>query len=337
MGQMKLAIDAMGGDHAPEAIVEGCLSAVREWEDLEIVLVGDQEKVASLLPQVAERIKVLHTDEWITSEDEPVKSIRRKKRASMVICAELVKNKEVDGLVSAGNTGALMASGLLIIGRMKHIERPALATILPTFAGKGLLLLDVGANMDAAPEHLLDYAIMGNLYAKRVLHTREPKVGLLDVGTEETKGNQLTKQAFSLLQDSNYFHFIGNQESRDMLSGNVDVVVCDGFVGNVVLKFLEGVGSGVFAELKSIFYSNWLSKLGALAAKSGLKAFKQKFDYAEYGGAPMLGIDGVCIKAHGSSNGRAIHNAIGQAYQCVKGNVLEEIRELKIMGDEQRR
>jgi phosphate acyltransferase len=332
---MRLAVDAMGGDHAPKAILEGCLTAVQEWNDLEIVLVGDETRLRPLLPSKPERIEILHTDEWITADDEPVKSIRRKKRASMVICGELVRDKQVDGLVSAGNTGALMAVGLLVIGRMEGIERPALATILPTFAGKGLMLLDVGANMDASPHHLQDYAEMGSLYVRHVLGVSSPKVGLLNVGTEPGKGNQLTKQTYPLLQSSQGFTFIGNREARDLLAGNVDVVVCDGFVGNVVLKFLEGIGEGMFSELKAVFSTNWLSKLGALAAKPGLRAFKRKFDYSEYGGAPLLGIDGVCIKAHGSSNGRAIHNAIGQAYECVRGHVLDKIRDLTRMGVEQ--
>ncbi|UOF89222.1 phosphate acyltransferase PlsX [Fodinisporobacter ferrooxydans] len=332
---MKLAVDAMGGDRAPQVIVEGALSAVQTWKDLEIVLVGDEQRIQPFLKAGHSRIHIRHTKEWITAEDEPVKSIRRKKEASMVLCGEMVKNGEAEALISAGNTGALMATALLIVGRMAGIERPALASILPTLAGKSVMLLDSGANMDASPQHLLDYAEMGYLYMNRVQHIDKPRIGLLNVGTEAAKGNQLTKQAYPLLEASDRIRFVGNIEARDLVSGEVDVVVCDGFIGNVVLKFYEGIGSGLLRELKSTFLANWRTKLGALLVKQEFKRMQKKFDYAEYGGAPMLGIEGICIKAHGSSNARAIHNAIGQAYECVKGNVVETIRELKHMGDDE--
>ncbi|GAX90404.1 phosphate acyltransferase PlsX [Effusibacillus lacus] len=332
---MKLAIDAMGGDNAPEEIVKGSVQAAERYPDLELALVGDEPRIKQLLGSGSSRnIEIVHTTEIISADDEPVRAVRRKKDASMTVAARMVKEGLADGFVSAGNTGALMAAGLLIIGRIEGIERPALASVWPTFDGRGVLVLDVGANMDAEPLHLLQYAAMGNLYARYVLSVDKPRVGLLNVGTEPGKGNALAKAAYPMLEGKD-FHFVGNVESREILNGVCDVVVCDGFVGNVMLKLIEGVGLGMFDALKEVFMAGTVSKLAALALKPGLKQFKKKFDYAEYGGAPLLGVNGVCIKAHGSSKARAFEMAIHQGRQFLHHGVLDQIR-MGAKGDESR-
>lgn len=332
---MRLAIDAMGGDNAPGEIVKGALQASEKYPDLELILVGNEPTIRAILGNtVPSNIEIVHTTETIESDDEPVRAVRRKKNASLTMAARMVKEGVAEGFVSAGNTGALMAAGLLVIGRVEGIERPALASVWPTFAGKGVMVLDVGANMDAAPTHLLQYAVMGNLYAKYVLSVEKPRVGLLNVGTESGKGNILTKEAFPLFVNRN-FHFVGNVESRDILNGVCDVVVCDGFVGNVMLKLAEGMGLGMFEALKEVFLANAVSKLAALTLKPGLKRFRKRFDYAEYGGAPLLGVNGVCIKAHGSSNARAFEMAIHQGRQFLLHGVLDQIR-IGVRGDEKK-
>ncbi|BCJ85149.1 phosphate acyltransferase PlsX [Effusibacillus dendaii] len=323
---MKLAIDAMGGDHAPDEIVKGSVQAAKTNPDLHLILVGDSLRIRPLLAaESLPNVSLVHTTEVIGAEDEPVKAVRRKKDASLTVAAQMVKDGQVDGFVSAGNTGALMAAGLLLMGRIEGIERPALASVLPTFSSNGVLVLDLGANMDADPAHLLQYAVMGNLYAKYVLSIDRPRVGLLSVGTEAGKGNKLTKESFELLSGRS-FDFVGNVEARDILYGVCDVVVCDGFVGNVMLKLMEGMGLGMFNALKDVFMANTVSKLAALALKPQLKQFKKRFDYLEYGGAPLLGVDGLCIKAHGSSNARALEVAISQARQFLLHGVLDQIR-----------
>lgn len=323
---MKLAIDAMGGDNAPGETVKGTVAAASRYSDLQLLLIGDEAKIRPLLGKsVPSNIEIVHAAEVIAADDEPVKAVRRKKDASLTVAARLVKEGRADGFVSAGNTGALMAVGLLLIGRIEGVERPALASVWPTFDGKGVLVLDVGANMDADPQHLLQYAKMGNLYAKHVLSVDHPRIGLLSVGTEPGKGNKLAKDAYPLFANGN-FQFAGNVEARDILYGVCDVVVCDGFVGNVMLKLVEGVGLGMFDALKDVFMANALSKAAALALKPGLRQFKRKFDYAEYGGAPLLGVNGVCIKAHGSSNARAFEMAIHQGRQFLLHDVLGLIR-----------
>lgn len=323
---MRLAIDAMGGDNAPEEIVKGALAAAGRHPDMQLLLVGDETAIkAHLGSEVPSNIEIVHASEVIAADDEPVKAVRRKKDASLPVAARMVKEGRADGFVSAGNTGALMAAGLLLIGRIEGVERPALASVWPTFDGKGVLVLDVGANMDADAANLLQYAMMGNLYAKHVLSIEQPRIGLLSVGTEPGKGNKLSKDAYPLFETGN-FNFVGNVESREILNGVCDVVICDGFVGNVMLKLIEGVGLGMFDALKDVFMAGTVSKLAALALKPGLKEFKKKFDYAEYGGAPLLGVNGVCIKAHGSSNARAFEMAINQAHQFLLHGVLDQIR-----------
>lgn len=325
---MKLAIDAMGGDRAPRAIVEGACLAAKDYPDMTLLLLGDEQQVRSAFNQpVPANVQIIHTTEIIGSGEEPVRAVRRKKDASMVVAARLVKERKADGFLSAGNTGALMTASLLVIGRLPGIERPALATFWPTFDGRGVLILDAGANMDATADHLFQYAWMGHVYAKDVLEVSQPRIGLLNVGTEPGKGNQLTKAAYPLLEQGP-FHFVGNVEARDIMQGACDVLVCDGFVGNAMLKLAEGIGLGILGALKGVFLRNWLTKAAALALKPGLREFKKTFDYVEYGGAPLLGVNGVVMKAHGSSNARAIQMAIHQARQFMQRDLLSQFLEM---------
>lgn len=318
---MRIALDAMGGDNAPRSTVLGALSAIKENPAVTIVLVGDEPAIRSHLPgTLPDQIEIVHTTEVIEPDDEPVRAVRRKKNASLVVAVEMARDKKVDAAISAGNTGALMTAGLLIAGRMEGIERPALAAFIPKMSGKVTLTLDVGANMDAKPHQLLQYAVMGSLYAEKVLGFERPAVGLLNVGTEEGKGNELTKAVFPMLEEAD-LHFIGNVEARDVLQGACDVLVCDGFVGNVLLKSLEGAASTIFSTLKKEFTSSLLNKVGAAILKPGLSRFKKRMDYAEYGGAPLLGLRCPLIKAHGSSDDRAIKNAIASAARFVNQDV----------------
>ncbi|WP_421384539.1 phosphate acyltransferase PlsX [Bacillus salacetis] len=322
---MKIAIDAMGGDNAPKEIVLGAKKAVDEFQDVEIILFGDEEKIKAEIGE-HERIEIVHTTEVILGTDEPVRAVRRKKNASMVLMAQAVADGKADACISAGNTGALMTSGLFIVGRIKGIERPALAPTLPTLDGSGFLMLDLGANVDAKPEHLLQYALMGSIYAEKVRGISKPRVGLLNIGTEEKKGNELTKAAFSLLQDAE-INFIGNVESRDLLEGAADVVVTDGFTGNMVLKTIEGTALSIFSMLKTTLTSSLKNKVAAGLIKSDLKELKNMLDYTEYGGAGLFGLNAPVIKAHGSSNANALFNAVRQARQMVSNSVSTTIRE----------
>ncbi|GEN44881.1 phosphate acyltransferase PlsX [Alkalibacillus haloalkaliphilus] len=322
---MKIAIDAMGGDHAPNAVVEGAKQAVEHYNDLTITLYGDEEQIKPLLGDTYERVTIHHTSEKIENDDEPVRVVRKKKNASMVLMAEAVKNNEADACISAGNTGALMSTGLFKVGRIKGIERPALSPTLPTIDGQGFLLLDVGANVDAKPQHLLQYAIMGSIYVENVRNVQKPKVGLLNVGTEEQKGSELTKKAFELMSDAP-INFIGNVEARDLLDGVADVVVTDGFSGNIALKSIEGTALSMFSMIKDTFTQNMKTKLAAAMVKSDLKGIKDQLDYSEYGGAGLFGLAAPVIKAHGSSNGRAIFSAIKQTYDLVEKDVVNLIQ-----------
>lgn len=322
---MIIALDGMGGDHAPGEIVKGALESLNEFTDIHIHLYGDEEKMKPYLAQ-HERLTVVHCAEVIEPEDEPVRAIRRKKDASMVRMAQAVKEQQADAGVSAGNTGALMAAGLFIVGRIDGIERPALAPTLPTIDGQGFVMLDLGANADAKPSHLSQYAVMGSIYAEKVRGINNPRVGLLNIGTEEGKGNELTKAAYDLLLEAP-INFVGNVESRDLLTGAADVVVTDGFTGNMVLKTIEGTASGIFSMLKEVYYSSMKTKLSAALIKNELGGLKKKLDYSEYGGAGLFGLKAPIIKAHGSSNARAVFNAIRQARTMVQYEVTETIHQ----------
>jgi phosphate acyltransferase len=316
---MKLAIDAMGGDNAPKEIVLGAMKAIQYFQHLHITLVGNEVEINKYLSN-KERIEILHTDEVILGTDEPVRAVRRKKNASMVLAAQLVADKQADACISAGNTGALMAAGLFVVGRIEGIDRPALTPTLPTIGGEGFLLLDVGANVDAKPDHLLQYAIMGSIYSEKVRGISSPRIGLLNIGTEEKKGNELTKQAFDFLKTAP-INFIGNVEARDLLDGVADVVVTDGFTGNMVLKTIEGTALSVFKMLKGALTSSLKAKLAAAVLKPDLYQLKNKMDYSEYGGAGLFGLKAPVIKAHGSSDAQAIFSAIRQANLMVKEDV----------------
>lgn len=317
---MKLAIDAMGGDHAPEQVVLGVNRALKKWPELAITLYGDEGKIKTFLEE-GSRAQIVHASEVILGTDEPVRAVRRKKQSSLVLMAEAVAANEAAACVSAGNTGALMAAGLFIVGRIDGVERPALSPTLPTIDGKGFILLDAGANSDAKPEHLLQYAVMGSVYAEKVRGIGKPRVGLLNIGTEEKKGNELTKAAYKLLSEASGLNFIGNVESRELLNGVADVVITDGFTGNMVLKTIEGSALSVFSMLKTALTASTKSKIGALLLKDELRGLKSKMDYAEYGGAGLFGLKAPVIKAHGSSDANAFYHAIEQAYKMAQTNV----------------
>ena len=320
---MRIVIDAMGGDHAPEAVVKGAMLATKAHKDLTIILVGDETKIKPYLTST-EQIEIIHTTTVISGDDEPVKAVRRKKDASLVLMANEVKEHRADACISAGNTGALMSAGLFQVGRIKGIERPALSPTLPTIDQKGFVLLDVGANVEAKPKHLLQYGIMGSIYAEKVRGIKQPRVGLLNVGTEDNKGTELTKEAFQLLQQAP-INFVGNVEARDLLSGVADVVVTDGFSGNIALKTVEGTAMNMFKMIKATFMSSLKTKLAAAVLKKDLKGLKDQLDYAEYGGAALFGLKAPVVKAHGSSNDRAIYSAIKQTMTMVEHRVSETI------------
>jgi len=323
---MRLAVDAMGGDHAPEEIVRGVLLALEDGLDVEFVLVGDERQIKKYLPKSDRRLHIYHTEAVITAEEEPVRTIGRKKDASLVVACQLVKDKEVDAMITAGNTGAFMAAGLLIVGRIPGVDRPALAPVLPTVDRRGVLLLDAGANMDAKPEHLVQYAQMGEVYVRGTTGQEDVRVGLLNVGTEAGKGNELTKAVFVELQKQN-LHFVGNVEARDVPFGVCDVVVCDGFAGNILLKTMEGTGMMFARMLREVYGMGLLGKISALLIWKQVQALKKKLDYAEYGGAPLLGVDGLLIKSHGSSQARAIQQTIRQTAKAVQYGVVQRIAE----------
>lgn len=322
---MRIAIDAMGGDHAPKEVVLGAVQAVEAFPDIKVVLVGDEVKIKEYVKNT-DRIEIIHTEEMILGSDEPVRAVRRKKNASMVLTAKEVSEGRADACISAGNTGALMAAGLFVVGRIQGIERPALTPTLPTIGGEGFVLLDVGANADAKPEHLVQYALMGSIYSEKVRGINNPRVGLLNIGTEEKKGNDLTKHTYELLQKTD-IHFIGNVEARDLLNGVADVVVTDGFTGNMVLKTIEGTAMSIMKMLKTSLMSSLKSKLAAAVLKPDLYALKTKMDYSEYGGAGLFGLKAPVIKAHGSSDANAVFNAIRQAKTMVENSVTEKIQE----------
>lgn len=325
MNELKIAIDVMGGDYAPEAPIGGVKKALQDIPDVHFLLVGNEREITKYI-QADERISIIHTEEIIEPDDEPVRAVRTKKNASMALAINEVKEGRADACISAGNTGALMATGLLRIGRLKGIDRPALAPTLPTMDGKGFLLLDAGANVDPKPVHLLQYAIMGSIYAQYVRKIDTPKIGLLNVGTEEGKGNELTKAAYELLKAAP-IHFIGNIEARDLLDGVADVAITDGFSGNLVLKTLEGMGIGLLSLLKRELTSSLTAKLATFLLKDSLLGLKKKMDYSEYGGAALFGLKAPIVKAHGSSNEIAFMHAIRQTKEMIEKNVIAHMKE----------
>ncbi|WP_049387338.1 phosphate acyltransferase PlsX [Staphylococcus epidermidis] len=320
---VKIAVDMMGGDDAPGIVLDAVKKAVEDFKDLEIILFGDE----SQYNLSHERIEFRHCTEKIEMEDEPVRAIKRKKDSSMVKMAEAVKSGEADGCVSAGNTGALMSAGLFIVGRIKGVARPALVVTLPTTDGKGFVFLDVGANADAKAEHLLQYAQLGNIYAQKIRGIQNPSVSLLNIGTEAAKGNSLTKKAYDLSEKNQSFNFTGNIEAKTLMDGNVDVVVTDGYTGNMVLKNLEGTAKSIGKMLKETIMSSFKNKLAGAVLKKDLETFAKKMDYSEYGGSVLLGLDGTVVKAHGSSNAKAFYSAIRQAKIAGEENIVQIMKD----------
>lgn len=323
---MKIIIDAMGGDNAPGEIVKGAVAAINEY-NVEIILVGDENKIKNVLSKEEVhmgRVQIIHTSEIITNNDHPALAIRKKKDSSIVVGMRMLKDGMGDAFISAGNTGALLAGGLFVVGRIKGVDRPALAPVIPGKNGP-FLLMDSGANAECKTQNILQFATMGEIYMKKVFKKESPSVGLVNIGAEEEKGTEFVKECHKLLKGSK-LNFKGNVEGRDIPEGNIDVVVCDGFTGNIVLKVFEGVAQTIFDTLKQEIMANTRTKIGGLLLKPVFKKFKKKFDYTEYGGAILLGVNGPIIKAHGSSNAKAVKNAVRQAVLCIEGGVVESIR-----------
>lgn len=320
---MNIAVDAMGGDHAPELVVKGAIQASKSGID--VTLVGDAETISSELNrmQKTEHIKIHHCDEVVLMDEAPLKGVRKKRDSSISVAFDLLKKGEVDAVVSAGNSGATMAAGILALGKLDGVERPAIACIFPGDKGR-VILIDAGGNVDCRPVHILQFGIMANAFATSCLGLKEPKVGLLNIGQEAGKGNEQVKLAYDLLQKSR-LKFVGNIEGQDIFSGSVQIVVCDGFVGNIVLKLSEGIVGAVTSRLKEYMKSSLTEKVLALLGSGFFRRFEETLDYAEYGGAPILGIKGVGIVCHGGSSAKAIMNAIKMAVNYVENRVQERI------------
>lgn len=325
---MKLVIDAHGGDNAPQAVIEAVSKALEADPELEVILTGHRQIIENLFerfPADMSRVEIVHAPEVITCDEQPTTAVKRKKDSSLVAAMEIMARKEADCLISAGSTGAVLTGATLIVRRIPGVKRPALAPILPT-ATKPFLLIDCGANADCKPEYLQQFAIMGSAYMQGVMGIDSPAVGLVNNGEEAAKGSELAKAAYALLSETDV-NFKGNCEGREIFSGEYDVIVTDGFTGNVILKEAEGLADALFKMLKNGLYSSARTKLGALLAKPAFKSVKKTMDYKEYGGAPLLGINGGIIKAHGSSDAKALLSAIEQAKRYVRGRVTEKTAE----------
>lgn len=324
---MKIAVDIFGGDNSPSALIDGCVDAAKLYDDVEFIFTGDERIITDYMSEKgygSSRISIIDAPETITCGEQPTVAIKRKKNSSLVKALELVASKEADAFVSAGSTGAVLAGATLIVRRIKGVKRPALAPVMPTVKGP-VLLIDCGANVDCKPNYLQQFAVMGSAYMKKVCGIDAPRVGLINNGAEAEKGNELTKSAYKLLENTD-INFVGNCEARYTMTGDYDVLVCDGFVGNAVLKCTEGVARSVMSIMKQELMASPITKFGALISKSGFKRVKKRMDYTEYGGAPLLGINGCIIKAHGSSNAKAITSAIGQARSYCIGDVTAAIQ-----------
>ncbi len=325
---MKIAVDAMGGDNAPHAVVAGAIEAAAEY-GVSIILVGIEQTVQKELDKYPQAqtlpLEIRNATEVVDMLDSPATVFRRKKNSSIRVANDLVKSGEAVAVVSAGHSGAAMTTSLFVLGPIEGVERPAIATFMPSIKGTSIIL-DMGANVDCKPNHLLQFAVMGDVYAKYLLKIHNPRVGLLSIGEEETKGNELTKEAFKLLTETS-LNFIGNVEGRDVMSGNADVIVCDGFVGNVVLKVSESVVEAIGLYIREGIGKSLLRKLGYLLMRPAFDSFKRRVDYAEYGGAPLVGINGISIIGHGRSSARAIKNAIRVAAELAKSEVNKHLHE----------
>ncbi len=327
---MKIAIDAFGGDNAPDEVVKGSIDASKNNE-YEIILVGNEEILSEKLKEYGyngKNITIKHATEVIQMCDEPVKAVRTKKDSSMVVALNMCKSGEADAVISAGSTGAYLAGAFRILGRIKGIKRPALTAFIPNINGGIGVITDCGATADAKPEYLAQYGQMGSLYAEKVLGIKNPNVYLANIGEEESKGNELYREAYGLLKENKNINFCGNLETRDLTSGTADVIVCDGFSGNMVIKTIEGTASSLFKLIKKSFVENLLTKLAAAIMLPRLKCIKSMLDSSEQGGVPLLGIDGVVIKAHGNSNAKAFCNAIESAALFAKTGINDELKKL---------
>lgn len=324
-----IALDAMGGDNAPAEIVKGAVEAVEKEPSMKVFLVGIQEAIERELIKYQynkSQIEVVHASEVIETAEPPVNAIRGKKDSSMVVGMKMVKNKEADAFVSAGSSGAILVGGQVIVGRIKGVERPPLAPLIPTEKGV-TLLIDCGANVDARPSHLVQFAKMGSIYMENVLGIPDPKVGIVNIGAEEDKGNALVKETFPLLKEQKDINFIGSVEAREIPHGQADVVVCEAFAGNIILKLYEGVGAVLVSKIKEGMMSTLRSKIGALLVKPALKQTLKQFDASEYGGAPLLGLNGLVVKTHGSSKSKEVCNTLLQCVTFKQQKINEKIRE----------
>ena len=323
---MVVVVDGMGGDFSPNAVVEGCIAAIKEY-DIDIVITGPEELICQELKKYTydcNKIKIVDAIEVISTNEHPVMAVKRKKNSSLVKALNLVKNGEADAIISAGSTGAFLAGCTLIVGRIKGIDRPALAPVVPGKKGP-FMIIDCGANAECKPHYLVQFGLMGKTYFENILKIANPSVGLVNIGTEEEKGNELSKSAHKLLKDAN-LNFVGNVEAREIPTGDINVLVCDGFTGNVILKLYEGAVANIFDILKTGIMSSFRTKVGGILLKPVFKKFKKDFDYKEYGGAAFLGVNGICIKAHGSSDAKAFKNAIKQATIFYENNVVDKLK-----------
>ena len=326
---VRVAVDAMGGDNAPLEIVKGAVEALELRKDLKVILVGPEETVRAELKKYSydeARVEVVNASEVIEMAEPPVQAIRTKKDSSIVVAMKLVKNGEADAFVGAGSTGAVLVGGQLIVGRLKGVERPPLAPLLPTEKGASLLI-DCGANVDARPSHLVQFAKMGSIYMEHVMGVRNPRVAIVNIGAEEEKGNALVKETYPLLKECDGINFVGNIEARDIPHGQADVIVCEAFVGNVILKLYEGVGAVLVSKIKAGMMSTLRSKIGALLVKPALKETLKSFDATEYGGAPLLGLRGLVVKTHGSSKAKEVKNSIIQCVTFKEQRINDKIKE----------
>ena len=324
-----VAVDAMGGDNAPAEIVKGAVDALKARSDIRVMLTGVESVISRELAQYdydKSRLEIVPATEVIATEEPPVNAIRTKKDSSIVVALNLVKRGQADAFVSCGSTGAVLVGGQLIVGKIKGVKRPPLAPLLPTEKGISLLI-DCGANVDARPDHLVQFAKMGSIYMEHVVGIKNPKVAIVNIGAEEEKGNALVKETFPLLKECREINFIGSIEAREIPHGQADVIVCEAFVGNVILKLYEGVGATLVNEIKKGMLSSFRGKMGALLAKPALKSVLKKFDASEHGGAPMLGLNGLVVKAHGSSKAKEVKNAIIQCVAFKEENISGKIRE----------
>ena len=327
---VKVAVDAMGGDNAPGEIVKGAVDAVNIKSNISVILVGKEDVIRQELSKYTynkEQVEVVHAPDVIMTGEPPVMAIRKKKESSLVVALNLVKDKIADAFVSAGSSGAILVGGQLIVGRIKGVERPPLAPLIPTKNGVSLLV-DCGANVDARPSHLVQFAKMGSIYMENVMHIKNPKVAIVNIGAEEEKGNQLVKETYPLLKECRNINFVGSIEARDIPNGNADVIVCEAFVGNVILKLYEGVGATLIGKVKEGLMTSVRTKIGALLIKPALKKTLKSFDASQYGGAPLIGLNGLVVKTHGSSKALEVCNSIIQCEKFKEQKINEKIKEV---------